>query len=98
MAESEDPAAAAQYKELCEFVHETNLVFAGTFDQMPPVPRPLSDEYRYITETALGREIRSAAPYKETGLATDISAPLATRKLGRLQCWCADTPSLRALF
>ena len=44
-------------------VPPADLRFSGTFDAMPPVPRPLPAAYRYISEDALCREIRGAAPW-----------------------------------
>ena len=66
------------------------------------VPRPLPEEYVYITERALLQEARAVAPFHETGQvphspslitdmclmqACDLSIPLVWRRLQRLQIY-----------
>ena len=66
---------------------EISIRFSEAFDNMPPVPRPLPENYYFITESALLNEAKQVAPYKETGLTTDFSEALPLRRLQRLKTW-----------
>ena len=64
---------------------ELHMKFASAFDAMLPIPRPLPDEYRYITEVTMLKEAKMVAPYHETG-----EVPLfESRIIGSLACMAA---------
>ena len=83
--------------QLDSTVTQTELKFASIFDNMPTLPRPLPKAYENISWRSMILEAKNAAPYKQTGEATDNSEPLVIRKLQRLRSWYLKSAEFRVI-